>query len=411
MLIIEYTDQGPNWVLNGQTIGSTLASEPRVWPRLDPSQLAGIAADFRLQPSHWPTLHRFYFWADGKVAPAIYEWLGLALGKVGDVLYYLGRPVIVPEQLSWELACVGLDEFGNHFVEKWRARHEPVRSQRPHRWQEQANTAWWEELGDTAWASNGTLLYQKGDSAPRWALRDWLPSVSMADIRQSTCPAMIGWKINPEAPAMSKVVSLWERTGQFWGYFKDSKNTWLLGPGIKQRLPMSRRALKQHLEAGYLSPDDPTCVHWVEATIGTRLRHTYRGVYARARLEGNLLACYQENYRIIDLYARAGGNWTTVGLDVLKHPDVRVLLEEGLAPTSNSRSAQVSSKYLGVVAGRFWFLEADFSRADRVCYRISAPNLPKDRRVCTSGSLEEVLGQLERNGLAVLTAQHLLVHF
>jgi hypothetical protein len=403
MLSVKYTDQGPTWVLSGQTIGSTLASEPRVWPRLDPSQLAGIAADFKLRPSYWPVLHRFYFWASGKVAPAEvnYEWLGLALGKVGDDLYYLGRPATGPEQLSWELAYVGLDEFGKHFVEKWRARHQSVQSQRPRRW---------DELGDTAWESFGVLLYHKGRSAPSQTLKDWLPSVPMAEMRQSRFPAMIGWKINPTAPAMTKVVSLWERAGQFWGHFKDSKNAWLLGPEVKQRLPMSRRALKRNLEAGYLSPNDPTCVHWVEATIGTRLRHTYRGVYARARLEGNLLACYQENYRIIDLYALSEGRWTTVGLDALKHPDVRGLLEEGLAPTSSHRSAQVSSRYLGAVAGQLWFLEADFSSADRVRYRISAPDLPKDRRVCTSGSLEEVLGQLERNGLAVLVAQHQLIH-
>jgi hypothetical protein len=99
-------------------------------------------------------------------------------------------------------------------------------------------------------------------------MQDWLARHTLEEVRQLGDWRLERWKEWPEVPPGWDNLATWMRDGNRWGFFHNGHQTILVGPGAQEPVRDSLRTLRRLLSAGYLRPNDPTCLCWLKAVSG-----------------------------------------------------------------------------------------------------------------------------------------------
>jgi len=270
---IVYGNRGPEIWLQGNLVGYHYEQAPQAPLEISAGNLETIkqvALELHKQPAHRLMAHQLYFWLMGAKLPEDYKPLGDALGVADGQVYFLGAQAsrqAIRENWALALKNFPMDWWSSlrlWLLFPWRGLEQRVVDGLPGG--VLCN-------GRLLLSQDGTLLYEEGDIEPYSPdLLKWLEGQPLEAALELNMPAVAGWKVNPEAPPISGVLAHWYRDGKPWLLGSAFKKVWLLGPSKTICLkPSSKKVLQEALEAGHLSPDDPTCVFWAQATTGKGL--------------------------------------------------------------------------------------------------------------------------------------------
>jgi hypothetical protein len=263
---IVYGNRGPEIWLQGNLVGYHYEQAPQKSLEISAGNLETIrqvALELHKQPAHRLMAHQLYFWLMGAKLPEDYKPLGDALGVADGQVYFLGAQAsrqAIRENWALALKNFPMDWWSSlrlWLLFPWRGLEQTTVRGLP------GGVSW---NGQLLLSQEGVLLYEKGDIDPSSNLLEWLKGQPLEAALELNIPAVAGWKVNPKAPPVASVLRHWYRAEKPWLLGLAFSKVWLLGPGVAICLkPARNKDLQEAREAGHLSPDDPTCVFWVQA--------------------------------------------------------------------------------------------------------------------------------------------------
>jgi hypothetical protein len=262
------------------SLGPIWAEKPTQAVQATEEELATLATSHGEEgpiPRH--LLHQCFFWVRGESVPEDYIPFSSTLGVGVPGVYFLGRK-IQPRDLEsadvLRLAQYKLHPNQHQGLAAWRrfpwlGLHDRVDFR--------AVEGGIYKCDGLLLDSSGDVIYQSGVAQPSAALLDWLAQQPLWAVKELKTRAITGWKIHPEVHPGWKELATWERNQgrEAWGLYQHESSLYLAGPGVLVEHKTSKRSLQRMLEAGYLRPNDPTRLLWLEAVTGKRLADAQHG--------------------------------------------------------------------------------------------------------------------------------------
>lgn len=252
-------------------------------------------------------LHQCFFWARGEWVPEDYIPFSSTLGILGTgnpgSVFFLGRR-ITPKALEngdvLRLAQYGLNAEQHRGLAAWRMF--PWLGLQPRNAFKELEGGIY-KCDTTLLSSEGEIIYELSTNQSSPAFRDWLTRQPLRVIQDLGNRAITGLKIHPEVHPGWEQVAVWERNQgrEAWGLYRHETALYLAGPGVLVEHKTSKRNLQRMLEAGYLSPNDPTRLLWLEAVTGKRLKEGRHGNVKPTRIQlvrENLLLAHYDWWRL-----------------------------------------------------------------------------------------------------------------